>query len=60
MMSLHILKSEVINSINTLKNDKAHGIDNIIVQLIKYRGDKLLDIMTSLCQQIWETKEWPA
>ena len=53
-MLLPIQKSKVRNTINTLKNGKAPVINNIPGELINYGGDKLLDIVTSLCQQIWE------
>ena len=59
-ISLPILKSEVRNAINTLKNGKAPGIDNIPDELIKCGGVKILDSMTSKFQQIWKKKEWPA
>ena len=39
---------------------KSSGIDNIPGDVIKYGGDKLLYIMTSLRQQIWVIKECPA
>ena len=58
-IALPIINSEVRHFINTLKNGKASGIDNILSELIKYGGGKLLDIKTSLCQQMWEIKEWP-
>ena len=46
--------------LSTLENGKAPGIDNIPGELIMYRGYNILYIITSLCQQIWETTEWPA
>ena len=42
------------------KKGKATGVDNIPGEIIINAGTKLLnDMITELCQKIWDTKEWP-
>ena len=57
--TLQILKSEVENAINMLKNDKTPGNDNISAELIKHGGESIIKIYTEICQHIWKTKIWP-
>ena len=57
--TLPILKSEVENSINMLKNDKTPGNDNISAELIKHGGESIIKIYTEICQNIWKTKICP-
>ena len=54
---LPILKSEVEDSIQNLKEDKSHGIDNIPGELLKYGGDTIVNFFTDLCQISWSNKE---
>jgi len=42
-----------------LKNNKVAGTDGIHPELIKYRGDKLLNRMYELLRQIWEEERIP-
>ena len=57
--SLPILKSEVIHAIQSLKNGKSPGIDNVPSELLKGGGEALHDIITKLCQKVWSTNQWP-
>ena len=57
--TLTILKSEVENAINMLKNDKTPGNDNISAELIKHGGENIIKIYTEICQNIWKIKIWP-
>ena len=57
--SLPILESEVENSIKSLKDGKTPGPNNIPSELIKHGGENLQKLLTSLCQMIWNIKEWP-
>ena len=56
--SLPILEYEVEQAIKSLKDGKT-GPDNIPSELIKHGGENLQKLLTSLCQMIWNTKEWP-
>ena len=57
--SLPILESEVEHAIKSLKDGKTPGPDNIPSELIKHGGENIQKLSTSLCQMIWNTKEWP-
>ena len=59
-----IIKSEVEQSIRSIQKGKAAGVDNIPVNyllllLFTHGGEEMLTVMTTLCQQIWKTQEWP-
>lgn len=55
-----ILREEVEKAIKTLKTGKAAGVDNIPAELIKHGGTTLTDILTQICNKIWQTGEWPS
>ena len=38
---------------------KASGCDGISVELFKTLKDDAINMLQSLCQQIWETQQWP-
>ena len=42
-----------------MKNNKAAGTDGIHLELIKYRGNKLLNRVYELVRQIWEEERLP-
>ena len=42
----------------SLKVDKSLGVDNVPAELLKHRGSELIRLLT-VCQRIWETKQWP-
>ena len=54
-----ILREEVEAAIKSLKNGKAAGVDNIPAELIKNGGTTVIDILTTICNKIWKTGEWP-
>ena len=47
---LPILKSEVGDAIQKLKEGKSPGIDNIPGELLTYGGDTFVNVLTKLCQ----------
>jgi len=51
--------ADVKKAIRNLKNNKAAGTDGIHLELIKYRGNKLLNRMYELVRQIWEKERIP-
>jgi len=53
------LKSEVSRAMSALNLGKAPGADGIPVELIRYGGSKTLDAMHKICEDVWETGEWP-
>ena len=56
---LPILKEEVEQAVKSLKGGKSPGPDNIPAELLKHGGEAVTDVLTTLCQKVWETKEWP-
>ena len=38
---------------------KSAGVDNIPAELIQAGGEAMIDILTSICNKIWKTGEWP-
>ncbi|KAL8578281.1 hypothetical protein ACOMHN_005672 [Nucella lapillus] len=47
-------------AVRSQKDDKSPGMDNIPAELLKHGGPKLLKALTTICQRIWDTKQWPA
>ena len=39
--------------------NKASGGDGIPVELFKILNDDAVQVLYSICQQIWETQQWP-
>ena len=54
-----ILQSEVEWAVGALNKGKAPGEDEIPIELIQALGNDATKVITSLCQQIWKTKQWP-
>ena len=38
---------------------KSAGVDNIPAELVQAGGEALIGILTSICNKIWKTGEWP-
>ena len=51
-----ILECEVKWDLESIAMNKACGGDGIPVQMLK---DDALKVLHSICQQIWETQQWP-
>src|SRR6218665_1320293 len=54
-----LVKEEILAAIKGMKNNKAEGIDNIPVEVLKSLGEKALKKLIQLCQDIYRTGEWP-
>ena len=50
---------EVEAAAKALKMGKSAGVDNIPAELIPAGGDAMADILTTICNKIWNTGEWP-
>ena len=46
-------------AVKTLKMEKSAGVDNIPAELVQAGGEAMIDILTSICNKIWKTGEWP-
>ena len=52
-----ILECEVKWAFNTM--NKASGGDGIPVELFQVLKDDAVEVLHSICQQIWKTQQWP-
>ena len=42
-----------------LKMGKSAGVDNIPAELVQAEREAIIDILTTICNKIWKTGEWP-
>ena len=54
-----ILECKVKWVIGSIATNKASGCDGILVELFQILKDDALKVLHSICQQIWETQQWP-
>src|ERR1043165_702906 len=54
-----VLREEVLVVINDMKNNKAEGVDNIPVEMVKNLGGKATAELVRLCQDIYNTEMCP-
>ena len=53
-----ILECEVKWAIGSITTNKASGGDEIPAELFKILKDNAVQVLHSICQQIWKTQEW--
>ena len=51
-----ILRKEVEAAVQSLKKGKLAGVNNIPAELVQAGGK---DVITAICNKIWQTGEWP-
>ena len=54
-----ILEWEVKWALGSITMNKASGGDGIPVELFQILKDDAVKVLHSICQQIWETQQWP-
>ena len=54
-----ILDSEVNRDLGSITTNKASEGDGIPPELFQILKDDAVKVMYSVCQQIWETEQWP-
>ena len=54
-----ILDCEVKWALRSITTNKASGGDEIPVELFQFLEDDAVKVLQSICQQIWETQQWP-
>ena len=54
-----ILECEVKWALESITRNKASGGDGIPVELFQILKDDAVKVLLSICQQIWETQQWP-
>ena len=60
MLGPKILKSEVQTAVQSMKNNKAAGTDEIAAELIKSIGDFAIEKLTKMHNEIYESESIPA
>ena len=54
-----ILECEVKWALGSITMNKASGGDGIPVELFQILKDDAVKVLHSICQQIWNTQQWP-
>ena len=54
-----ILECEVKWALESITTNKASGGDGIPVELFQILKDDAVKVLHSICQQIWNTQQWP-
>ena len=54
-----ILVCEVKWALESITTNKASGGDGIPVELFQILKDDAVEVLRSICQQIWKTQQWP-
>ena len=54
-----ILECEVKWALGSITMNKASGGDGIPVELFQILKDDVVEVLHSVCQQIWKTQQWP-
>ena len=54
-----ILEREVKWTLESITMNKASGGDRIPVELFQVRKDDAIKVVHSICQQIWQSQQWP-
>ena len=54
-----ILECEVKWALGTITTNKASGGDGIPVELFQILKDNAVQVLHSICHQIWKTQQWP-
>ena len=54
-----ILECKVKWALGSITMNKANGGDGIPVQLFQILKDDAVNVLHSICQQIWKTQQWP-
>ena len=54
-----VMESEVRKALQEIVGNKATGVDELPIELIKAAGETAITVLTALCQQIWTSNSWP-
>ena len=55
----YILECKVKWALGSITMNKASGGDGIPVELLLILKDGAMEVLHSICQQIWKTQQWP-
>ena len=54
-----ILRREVEAAEQSLKKGKSAGNDNIPAELVQADGEGVITALTTICNKMWQTEDWP-
>ena len=54
-----VLECKVKWALESITMNKASGGDGIPVELFQILKDDAVNVLHSICQQIWKTQQWP-
>ena len=54
-----ILRKAVEDAVQSLKKRKSAGVDNIPTGLVQAGREDVITALTTICNRIWQTGEWP-
>ena len=54
-----ILRKEVEAAVQSLKKGKSAGVENFPEELVQSDGEDVITALTTICNKIWQTGEWP-
>ena len=54
-----ILECEIKWALESITTNKASGGDGVPVELFQILKDDAVEVLHSICQQIWKTQQWP-
>ena len=46
-------------AVQLLKKEKSGGVENIPAKLVEAGGEDVITALTTICNKIWQTGEWP-
>ena len=58
-LELDIQEYEVKWALGSITTNKASGVDGIPAELVQILEDDSVNVLHSVCQQIWKTQQWP-
>ena len=58
-LELDILECKVKWALGIITMNKARAGDGILAELFKVLKDDAVQVLPSICQQIWKTQQWP-
>ena len=59
-VDLSILRKEVTAAVQLRKKGKSAGVNNNREELVQTGGEEVIIVLTTICNKIWQTGEWPA
>ena len=54
-----MLKSEILLTLSEMKEGKAVGVDEITAEMLKGLGEKAIQELCDICQNMYEEGKWP-